>query len=143
MYDPNEIINHPDPVGYGNDGDDSQFRHYQNPQHDEDEEIAPGLFLSDITSWKKQFNEQVYEITVKDEPYIVRPLERYEYKDIVGTPNTDPLIREEMICEYCVLYPQGFDFATMANKKAGLPAILSEFIMELSDFTKQVSIRKL
>ena len=79
----------------------------------------------------------------KGEPFIIRPLERFEYKEIIGTPNTDPLMREEMMCEYCVLYPQQYDFTMMSGQKAGYPAILSEVIMEHSGFTKDVEVQRL
>ena len=105
-------------------------------------ELLPGLYQSDIDSWKKQF-ESVYHLDVKGDQFIIRSLERFEYKEIIAMPNADPLMREEVICEYCVLYPQGYNFATMANKKAGIPAVLSEFIMEQSGFTREVKVTKL
>lgn len=115
---------------------------YNNPVHEEDEELLPGFWASDLTAWKQQYGD-VYDITIKDVTFIIRSMQRFEYKEILSAPNTNPLIREEMICEYCVLYPQGYDFTKMASDKAGYPAILSEFIMDLSGFTKQVSVRKL
>lgn len=117
-------------------------REYNNPIHTEEEELLPGLFQSDIDSWKKQVGD-VWMADIKGEQFIYRTLQRYEYKEIVAIPNTDPLMREEMICEYCVMYPQGYDFASMANKKAGIPAVLSEVIMEHSGFTRDVKISKL
>jgi hypothetical protein len=120
---------------------------YQNPvfgepRHGVDEEVLPGLFQSQIDSWKKQFGEVLYA-DVKGQGFIFRPLERYEYKAIIATPNSDPLIREEMICEYCVLYPQEYDFSQMAGQKAGYPAVLSELIMDHSGFTRDVKVSRL
>lgn len=117
-------------------------RQYHNPIHTNDEELLPGLFQSDINSWKKQFGD-IWVAEIKGESFVYRALERFEYKEIIGVPNTDPLMREEMICEYCVLYPLGYDFSTMANKKAGIPAVMAELIMEHSGFTRDVQVRKL
>lgn len=113
-----------------------------NPQHSEDTELLPGLFESDLLSWKKQF-EDVLHVTIKGQDFVFRTLQRYEYKEIISIPNSDPLMREEMICEYCVLYPQSYDFSKMANQKAGYPAVLSEMIMDHSGFTRDVQVRKL
>ena len=122
--------------------DTSEFREYNNPIHHEDEEILPGLYQSDIDSWKKQYGD-IWVAEVAGQHFVYRALERYEYKEIVAVPNTDPFMREEMICEYCVLYPQGYNFAMMANQKAGIPSILAEMIMEHSGFTRKVDVRKL
>lgn len=107
-----------------------------------DEEIFPGLFTSDISSWKKQFTN-VYHVEVKGKDFIYRQLSRFEYKEIIAMPNTDPLMREEMICEYCVLYPQGYDFSQMGEGPAGEPAVLSESIMDVSGFTRDIKVTKL
>jgi hypothetical protein len=121
---------------------EKEERVYNNPKHEQDEELLPGLYQSDITSWKKQYGD-VFVATVKEQEFVFRALERFEYKEILGLPNTDPLMREEMICEYCVLYPQNYDFSTMANQKAGYPAVLAELIMDHSGFTRDVQVRKL
>jgi hypothetical protein len=114
----------------------------QAPRHEKDVERLPGLWQSTINSWKKQFNE-VFHAEVKGQDFIFRSLQRYEYKQILATPNTDPLIREEMICEYCVLYPAQYDFSMMSGEKAGYPAVLSEMIMDNSGFTRDVKVSKL
>lgn len=88
-----------------------------------------------IDSWKKQYGE-VYITEVGQDVYIWRPLNRFEYKTIVSLKNTDPLQREELICEQCVLYPGDYDVAAMANGKAGVPALLAENIMGASGFTR-------
>jgi hypothetical protein len=111
-------------------------------RHEEDKEVVPGLWQSTVNSWKKQFGD-VFYVDIKGEHFIFRSLERYEYKQILATPNTDPLIREEMICEYCVLYPADYIFATMSGQKAGYPAVLSEVIMDHSGFTRDVKVAKL
>lgn len=107
-----------------------------------DEELWPGGPLtSQVLSWKKQFGEgNVYISEIVDELYIWRTLNRFEYKSIVTTPNVDPLAREEMIAEACVLWhpygPGPFTYEKMAGAKAGVPARLAELIMEKSGFDR-------
>lgn len=120
------------------------IRQYNNPIHEQDAEVegCPGLYESQLTSWKKQYGK-VFFLEVKDQPFVFRKLERFEYKEIVGQPNTDPLMREELIAECCVLYPLAYDFTVMANQSAGYPAVLSEVIMDFSGFTRDIKVREL
>ncbi len=95
-----------------------------------------------VSSWKKQF-EDVYLTEITGQGFIWRTLKRLEYKQIVSIPNTDPLIREEMICETCVLFPFEYDVIDMGGDKAGIPSMLSEQIMEKSGFTRMILPQKL
>ena len=61
----------------------------------------------------------------------------------MATPNTDPLMREEMICEQCVLFPYEYSYGVMSNNKAGVPTILAAHVMETSGFTKASIPRRL
>lgn len=105
-----------------------------------DQQLFPGgPMISEIESWKKQYGDiwVVDDLPDTEIPaYIYRDLNRYEYKSIMATPNTDPLMREEMICEQCVLYPYEYSYGIMSNHKAGIPTILAGHIMETSGFTK-------
>ena len=108
-----------------------------------DQPIYPGgPPESVVASWKKQFGD-VYLTDVSDQGFIWRTLSRIEYKQIVSIPNTDPLIREEMICETCVLWPMDYDAIGMGGDKAGIPSMLSEQIMEKSAFTRMILPQKL
>jgi len=112
----------------------------------QDAPIFPGGPLaSQISSWKKQFatttldgeiikEGEIYVSRIGNDHYIWRPLTRYEYKQIVALPNTDPLQREEIICETCVLWPENYNYESMARDKAGVPALLAIQIMEASGF---------
>jgi len=114
----------------------------------EDSPIFPGgPLVSQITSWKKQFGVtdmegnlfkegEVYVSQFGNQQFVWRPLTRYEYKQIVNLPNTDPLQREEIICETCVLWPEGYNYEMMAKDKAGIPALLAQQIMEASGFVE-------
>lgn len=117
------------------------YREYHNPVHTEEEEIAPGLYASDMDSWKKQFGE-VWIADIKGDIFVYRSIQRYEYKEIVALPNTDALMREEVICEYCVLYPDSYSFSVMAGQKAGVPSLLSQAILENSAFTREMTTQK-
>lgn len=118
----------------------------------EDQPIFPGGPLaSQVASWKRQFGitdakgelvqeGEVYVSNIGESYYVWRPLTRYEYKEIVNMPNTDPLQREEIICETCVLWPEGYNYETMARDKAGVPALLAEQIMQASGFIENYEL---
>lgn len=98
-----------------------------------------GPTRSEVLSWKKQFEVDGHSVnltTIGEENFIWRTLSRTEYREIMALPNLDPLQREEVICEICVLFPYEYNFSTMANRKAGVPAILAEQIMHESGFKK-------
>lgn len=109
----------------------------------DDQPIFPGGPLeSQVLSWKKQF-QTIYLMNIQDEYYIFRPLNRYEYKQLMAIPNLDPLQREEIMCETCVLWPVDYTYDVMSASKAGVPAILAEEIMEKSGFTRNVIVQSL
>lgn len=98
-----------------------------------------GPTRTELMSWKKQFEIEGHTINlspVGDDIFIWRTLSRVEYREIMAIPNTDPLQREEIICEVCMLFPYDYNFKAMADQKAGLPAILAEQIMKESGFSK-------
>lgn len=96
-----------------------------------------GPSRTEVASWKKQFEQDGHYINLTehaDEVFIWRTLNRVEYREIMALPNTDPLQREEIICEICVLFPYEYNFTSMASRKAGVPAVLAEQIMQESGF---------
>jgi hypothetical protein len=106
-----------------------------------DEPIFPGgPARSEVNAWKKQFEQDGHSVHLSDlgdnEIFIWRTLSRTEYREIMALPNTDPLQREEIICEVCVLFPANYNFSSMASRKAGIPAVLAEQIMHESGFKK-------
>ena len=116
------------------------------PEIDEfDKPIFPGgPLMSQINSWKKQYmGYDVYVTQVAEQYFVFRTLNRFEYKQIVGLQNTDPLMREEIICETCTLWPSNYKWDVMATGKAGLPSTYSQIIMEKSGFTKDFAIQVL
>lgn len=96
-----------------------------------------GPSQSEVSSWKKQFEVDNHTVNLSEhagEVFIWRTLNRVEYREIMALPNTDPLQREEIICEICVLFPYEYNFTNMAANKAGIPAVLAQQIMKESGF---------
>lgn len=111
----------------------------EQPQHIENNDeylFEDGPLASEVESWKKQFDGVYLVDDIGDDIYIYRTLNRYEYKSIMATPNTDPLMREEMICETCVLFPYNYSYEQMSTNNAGIISTLSEHIMATSGFSK-------
>lgn len=122
---------------------ETQPKREVNKQGYEDREIFEnGPLQSEIIAWKKQFGK-VYSTNIEDDIYIWRPLNRFEYKQIMSTPNTNELMREEMICEICVLFPYGYCYEDMVNQAGGVPSMLAEQIMQKSGFTRKVIVTPL
>lgn len=112
-------------------------------KHNKDYRVFPGgPYQSQINSWKKMYGD-VFMFELGRQRYVWRTINRYEYKEIVAVANTDPLMREEMICETCVLFPESYTFEEMANGNGGVPAALSEAIMEKSGFTRNFDVKRL
>jgi hypothetical protein len=131
----------PNPYIYNEPEDDEIV---ENPTINEyDKPIFPGGPLeSQINSWKKQLsNYDMFMTEVGGDFFVFRTLNRYEYKQICALKNTDPLQREEIICETCTLWPKAYKFDKMATGKAGTPSTLAQVIMEKSGFTKEFQIQ--
>lgn len=105
----------------------------------EDAIFEGGPSRSEVMSWKKQFERDGHTVNLQEvgeDTVIWRSLNRTEYREIMALPNTDPLQREEIICEVCTLFPYDYNFTSMASRKAGVPAVLAEAIMKESGFQK-------
>lgn len=109
------------------------------------EELAyeNGPVISMVNAWKKQYGEKnVLHVKVVSKDFVIRTLNRLEYKSIISLNGTDPLIREELICKACVLYPV-FSYKEMATQEAGYPSSLSQIIMQVSGFSNDYQIEVL
>lgn len=94
--------------------------------------------------WKKQYDgHDILFVNIADENFIIRTLNRHEYKSIVSLQNSNALNREEIICETVVLWPEIFTWKEMAKKKAGIPSALAEVIMKKSGFTDEYIVEVL
>lgn len=108
------------------------------------QEIFPGGPTIDVLeSWKKQYSDcGIFQITIQDIPFIIRTINRFEYKQIVGLQNLDALQREEIICNTCTLWPI-LDYDAIATEKGGIPSTLAAIIMNKSGFCKDYTIKEL
>lgn len=103
-----------------------------------------GPNVSQVELWKKEWvNHDVFAVEILGERFVVRTLNRFEYKQLVAMANVNALQREEIICETCVFHPFNYDFKAMALSKAGIVSTLSQVIMENSGFTKEYAIQLL
>lgn len=114
----------------------------ENPINENDFQIYDnGPYISQIEIWKKQYGEgHVLHTQVVDKHFVFRTLNRFEYKQIIAMQNVDALMREEIICQTCVLHPRNYNFKSMASSEAGYPSTLSKIIMENSGFTSEYGI---
>jgi hypothetical protein len=130
------------------DGDEGELG-FSGEEPGVDEELYPGgPLISQVMAWKATFGEgTVFMTEVAGELFIWRTMNRFEYKAIVTRLNSDPLQREEMMCEACVLWhpdsPMPYSYEVQAQTKAGIPARLAELIMEKSGFDRNVKTRAL
>lgn len=103
-----------------------------------------GPNVSQVELWKKEWpNHDIFAVEILGERFVVRTLNRFEYKQLVAMQNVNALQREEIICETCVFYPMNYNFKAMALSKAGIVSTLSQVIMENSGFTKEYAIQLL
>jgi len=72
-----------------------------------------------------------YRTIINEDEFIWRELTRREFKEIIEIE--DPFIRDERICEICVIQPKSYDFQ---NCHAGIPATLAKEIIDISGFSE-------
>lgn len=107
-----------------------------------EEELFPnGPKTSEVSIWKKKYEGYgLFLIEVSEKPFVIRTMNRLEYKQIIAIPNIDALLREELICSKCIVWPK-IDFENLASLDAGVPSTVSEIIMEKSGFTKEYAVQ--
>jgi hypothetical protein len=106
----------------------------------QDEELFPGgPIVSQVQACKKQYEKNGHMIVITEignDIFVFRTLNRYEYKQVVALPDSNPIEREEIFCKTCVLWPS-ISYNSMAIGKGGTPSTLATIIMEHSGFTQQ------
>lgn len=114
----------------------------QAPDAPENELLSPtgeellfpdGPTISLVEEWKARFGE-IYLTEFGEDVYIWRTLLRPEYKGIVQVKGADSYYKEERITEAAVLWPEGYNFESIARGKAGIPSLISELVIEKSGF---------
>lgn len=113
----------------------------------DDEEIWPeGPTVGDAKAWKAEYGRIVVGTMDNGEHYIIRPLNRAEYRNHVialektrnamgNTSQTlETLATEEAITRIALLYPNMDDQKIKNTGLAGLPTLASQQILEISGF---------
>jgi len=101
----------------------------------ENQPIFPGgPTRNKVEEWKQKYGE-IFSIEFGDETYIYRSINRMEYKNILNTEgNATRFWREERMTELAVLWPEDYNNNDIAEGKAGVPTVLSEWVMRSSGF---------
>jgi hypothetical protein len=120
---------------------------------DPNTEIWPsGPTAAQTVAWKDQYGD-IYVTSVTMEKHVMwRTLNRLEYKQVVKqieklmlsdkyTQSDANMYNEEIICEICTLHPK-LTRSDFNHELAGLPAILSQQILEASGFTS-IDVRQM
>ncbi len=128
----------------------AQAAQEQGPQIDPNasgnEEVFPGGPTRDqVENWKEQYG-QVYMTSFDFATFVWRTLDRFEWKQIMNATQQGQQNRwyqEEQICQMCVLWPEDFNHDAITNGKAGVPALLSEQILNKSGFIANAGAQQL
>jgi hypothetical protein len=116
---------------------------YGYTQEELNEAIFPGgPSRLEVEQWKEKY-KGVYFTPFDDEVFVWRTLERPEYREVLADRTLTQLDREEIYTEKCVLFPRNYTRDKMRDDKAGIPSLLSEFIMDKSGFVAQSAPIKL
>ena len=103
-----------------------------------------GPSRSEVELWKKEWEgHDVLAVHIQNEYFVIRSMNRFEYKKLVALENIDALRREEVICTNCTLFPYQYDFKKLAVARGGIPSTLAQIIMEASGFTQEYQIQML
>lgn len=70
--------------------------------------------------------EEVYIEHIERQMFIIKPLGRLEYKQIINNKEISDLEKEEVICQISTLWPTDFDFE---NCIGGIPTTLANLIL--------------
>ena len=106
-----------------------------------------GPTFDQVENWKNEFGD-IYRIDFDSETIIFRTVSRFEYKQMVNNiegnqgSNTN-WFREEQICDKAVLYPEDYTREKMTDGKAGIPTVVSEYILSKSGFNSNSGPQKL
>lgn len=99
------------------------------------------LNIQDATELFIQLQDEhrnVFMHQMDNQIFFYRSLGRVEYKKILSDDRFDNMAKEELICQVCTLWPQGFDFEEC---DAGVPTVLAKAILKNS-FLDSIDARK-
>lgn len=96
-----------------------------NPQNEERQVVDIGQIYLKL----QEEHEQVFMTQIEGQIFIFKPLGRIEYRDLVNDQRFDVFAKEELICQACTLYPEGYDFEDCIG---GIPTTLAKEIIKAS-----------
>jgi hypothetical protein len=85
-----------------------------------------------IAEWKSKYGE-IYQVNLGGQMFVYRPLKRLEYKQIIGSAESNRSYSEEQIVQKCLIHP-AMDPTTLAAEKAGTISTLTDLVMVASNF---------
>lgn len=88
----------------------------------------------------KQKYRNVFMFKADEQIFIYRTLGRAEYKKISRDENFDNIEKEDLICQVCTLFPDGYDFD---NCDAGIPSALAQEIIKNSYLENETKRRRI
>lgn len=92
----------------------------------DDEAHQQDVNLSELLYQFQRDWRNVFVTRIGDQDFIYRSLGRKEFRDILNSEEMNDYLKEEVICEVCVLYPEDYAWDEC---EAGLPTKLSEKIL--------------
>ena len=112
--------------------------------NDQFEPVAEsGPTLEDIELWRKQYPKaKIFRVSITNEQYFYKTLNRVEYKNIIGRNDLNAISREEVIAHTCCLWPR-LDAQTIGEGPAGNIASLAQIIMRTSGFDEPEEVERL
>lgn len=140
------------PALYDDQEEDPIYLQHSPEEEEEDIQLDPydlaifpdGPSRSEVELWKKEWEgHDVLAVNIQNEYFVIRSMNRFEYKKLVALENIDALRREEVICTNCTLFPYEYDFKKLAVARGGIPSTLAQVIMEASGFTQEYQIQML
>ena len=140
------------PTLYDDQEEDPIYLQHSPEEEEEDIQLDPcdlaifpdGPSRSEVELWKKEWEgHDVLAVNIQNEYFVIRSMNRFEYKKLVALENIDALRREEVICTNCTLFPYEYDFKKLAVARGGIPSTLAQVIMEASGFTQEYQIQML
>lgn len=96
---------------------------------------------ADITELFLNLKEQhrnIFIFQADNQIFIYRSLGRSEYKKILSDDRFDGMMKEDLICQICTLWPEDYDFD---NCDAGIPTVLTQAIVKNSYLDSEKSRR--
>lgn len=97
--------------------------------NEKDSEILSVQDATELYLRLQDEHRNVFMQQIDNQMFFYRSLGRSEYKKILTDDRFDDMAKEELICQVCTLWPEGFDFEEC---DAGVPTVLARAILKNS-----------